>query len=49
VEWAHAIAPKANIINVATNPAETLGVQGFPAMMNAEQYIVDHHEATVIT
>src|SRR5258706_8356516 len=49
VEWAHAIAPKANILNVTTNPAEVLGVQGFPAMMNAEQFIVDHHEATVIS
>jgi subtilase family serine protease len=49
VEWAHAIAPGANILNVTTNPAETLGVQGFPAMMNAEQYIVDHHLATVIS
>jgi len=49
VEWAHTIAPGANIINVTTNPAEVLGVQGFPAMMNAEQYIVDHNEANVIT
>jgi subtilase family serine protease len=49
IEWAHAIAPEASILNVTTNPAETLGVQGFPAMMDAEQYIVDHHEATVIS
>ena len=49
VEWAHSIAPRANIINVTTNPAETQGVQGFPAMMNAEQFIVDNHQATVIT
>jgi subtilase family serine protease len=49
VEWAHAMAPLANILNVTTNPAETLGVQGFPAMMNAEQFIVDNHQATVIT
>ena len=49
VEWAHAIAPLANILNVTTNPAETQGVQGLPAMMNAEQFIVDNHEATVIT
>jgi subtilase family serine protease len=34
---------------MTTNPAETLGVQGFPAMMNAEQFIVDNHEATVIS
>jgi subtilase family serine protease len=49
VEWAHAMAPNANILNVTTNPAETQGVQGLPAMMNAEQYIVDHGQATVIT
>ena len=49
VEWAHAIAPEANILNVTTNPAETLGVQGFPAMMDAEQFIVDNHQATVIS
>jgi subtilase family serine protease len=49
VEWAHAMAPKANILNVTTNVAETQGVQGLPAMMNAEQFIVDHHQATVIT
>jgi subtilase family serine protease len=49
VEWAHAMAPEANILNVTTNPAETQGVQGLPAMMDAEQYIVDHHQATVIT
>lgn len=49
VEWAHAIAPLANIINVTTNPAETQGVQGFPAMMDAEQFVVDNNQATVIT
>jgi subtilase family serine protease len=49
VEWAHAMAPLANIINVTTNPAETQGVQGLPQMMDAEQFIVDHHQATVIT
>jgi len=49
VEWAHAMAPMANILNVTTNPAETQGVQGFPTMMNAEQFIVDNHQATVIT
>jgi subtilase family serine protease len=49
VEWAHAIAPEANIINVTTDPAETQGVQGFPTMMDAEQFIVDTHQATVIT
>jgi subtilase family serine protease len=49
VETAHAIAPMANILLVTTPTAETLGVQGFPDMMNAEQYVIDHHMATVIS
>jgi subtilase family serine protease len=49
VETAHAMAPGANILLVTTPTAETLGVQGFPDMMNAEQYVVDHHMATVIS
>jgi subtilase family serine protease len=49
VETAHSIAPMANILLVTTPTAETLGVQGFPAMMNAEQYVVDHHLANVIS
>jgi subtilase family serine protease len=49
VEWVHSIAPMANILNVTTDTAETLGVQGFPAMMKAEKFIVDNHEATVIS
>ena len=35
VEWAHAIAPEANIILVTVPTAEILGVQGFSQMMNA--------------
>ena len=49
VETAHAIAPGANILLVTTPTAETLGVQGFPDMMNAEQYVVDHRMADVIS
>lgn len=49
VEWVHSIAPKANILNVTTDTAETLGVQGFPAMMKAEKYVIDNHQATVIS
>ncbi|MGZ4211240.1 MAG: hypothetical protein ACXVQX_11675, partial [Actinomycetota bacterium] len=49
VEWAHAIAPGADILLVATNTAETLGVQGFPQMMMAEKYVVDHDMADVIS
>jgi len=49
VETAHAIAPGANILLVSTPTAETLGVQGFPDMMNAEQYVIDHGMADVIS
>ena len=49
VEWAHAIAPEANIILVTVPTAEILGVQGFSQMMNAVQYVVDHHLADVIS
>ena len=49
VETAHAIAPMANILLVTTPTAETLGLQGFPDMMNAEQYVIDHHMANVIS
>lgn len=49
VETAHAMAPGANILLVTTPTAETLGVQGFPQMMAAEQYVVDHHLANVIS
>lgn len=48
-QWAHSIAPQANILLVTTPTAETLGVQGFPNMMNAEQYVVDHHLADVVS
>jgi len=49
VETAHAIAPMANILLVHTNTAETLGVQGFPNMMKAEDYVVKNHLANVIS
>jgi subtilase family serine protease len=49
VETSHAIAPMANILLVTTPTAETLGVQGFPDMMNAEQYVIEHHLANVIS
>lgn len=49
VETSHAIAPKANILLVHSNNAETLGVQGFPNMMKAEDYVVNNHLANVIS
>jgi subtilase family serine protease len=49
VEYAHAIAPKANILVVATPVSETEGVTGFPEIVKAENYVVNHHLANVIS
>lgn len=49
IEYAHTIAPGANILLVSTPTAETLGVQGLPQMMDAEQQVVDQHLADVVT
>src|SRR5262249_28825492 len=49
VETSHAMAPQANILLVHSNNAETLGVQGFPNMMKAEDYVITNHLAQVIS
>ncbi len=37
LQWAHAIAPDASLVLIATVPAETEGVQGFPNMLKGEE------------
>ncbi|HET8751778.1 MAG TPA: S53 family peptidase, partial [Gaiellaceae bacterium] len=49
VEWAHVFAPKANILLVETPVTETEGVQGFPEIVQAENYVINHHLADVIS
>jgi subtilase family serine protease len=49
VEYAHAIAPKAKLLLVETPVAETLGTGGFPAIVRAENFVINHHMANVIT
>jgi subtilase family serine protease len=49
VEWAHVFAPGANILLVATPTSETEGVQGFPEIVNAENYVIDHNLGDVIS
>jgi subtilase family serine protease len=49
VEYAHAIAPGAKILLVETPVAETEGVQGFPEIVAAENYVINHHLGDVIT
>ena len=49
VEWAHVMAPKANILLVETPVSETEGVQGFPEIVQSENYVIDNHLAGVIS
>jgi len=49
VEWSHAMAPQANILLVETPVTETEGVYGFPQIVAAENYVIDHNLGDVIT
>jgi subtilase family serine protease len=49
VEYAHAIAPAASILLVETPVAETEGVIGFPQIVKAEEYVINHDLGGVIS
>jgi subtilase family serine protease len=49
VEWAHAMAPGANIVLLTSPVDETEGVQGLPEFLALEQYALDHHLGTIIS
>jgi len=49
VEWAHTMAPGANILLVETPVAETEGTAGFPQIVKAENYVISHHLGQVIS
>jgi subtilase family serine protease len=49
VEYAHTMAPGANILLVETPTDETIGVAGFPQMIEAENYVINHNLGDVIT
>jgi subtilase family serine protease len=49
VEYAHTIAPGANIVLVETPVSETEGVTGFPQIVTAEKYVINHHIGDVIS
>ena len=49
VEYAHTIAPDAKILLVETPVSETEGVTGFPQIVTAEEYVVNHHLGDVIS
>lgn len=49
VEYAHALAPGANILLVETPVSETEGVTGFPQIVRAEEYALAHYKVGVIS
>ena len=49
VEWAHAMAPGANIVLLTSPVSETEGVQGLPEFLFLEQYALDHHLGKIIS
>jgi subtilase family serine protease len=49
VEYAHTMAPGAKILVVETPVSETEGVTGFPQIVTAEKYVIDHHLGGVIS
>jgi subtilase family serine protease len=49
VEWSHAMAPGASILLVETPVAETEGTVGFPQIVKAENYVINHHLGQVIS
>jgi subtilase family serine protease len=48
-EYAHTIAPGASILLVETPVSETEGVHGFPQIVAAEEYVLKHYHADVIS
>jgi subtilase family serine protease len=49
VEWSHVMAPGARILLVETPVSETEGVQGFPEIVRAENFVIDHGLGDVIS
>ena len=49
VEYAHTIAPGASILLVETPVSETEGLTGFPQVVEAENYVINHRLGDVIT
>ncbi len=49
VEYSHTMAPGANILLVETPVAETEGIVGIPQIVEAENYVIDHHLGDVIS
>jgi subtilase family serine protease len=49
VEYAHTIAPGAKLVLVETPTSENEGITGFPQIVTAEKYVINHHLGGVIS
>ncbi|MBV9690428.1 MAG: S53 family peptidase [Ktedonobacteraceae bacterium] len=49
VEWAHALAPDANVLVMTSPVSETEGVQGLPEFLFLEKYVVNQHLGQIIS
>jgi subtilase family serine protease len=49
VEYAHTMAPGAGILLVETPTSENEGTTGFPQIVRAEKYVINHHLGGVIS
>jgi subtilase family serine protease len=49
VEYAHVVAPGAKILLVETPVSETEGTHGFPQIVKAETFVIQHHLGDVIS
>ncbi len=49
VEWAHVMAPGASIVLVETPTSENEGTTGFPQIVTAEKYVLQHKLGQVIS
>ncbi len=48
VQWAYAMAPKAHLVLLSTNTAETQGVPGLPAAMSAIDWAINKYPAGTV-
>ncbi len=49
VEWAHAMAPGADLVLAETPVNETEGTVGFPQIVTAEKWVINHLDPAVIS
>ena len=49
LEWAHAIAPDATLVNIITNTSETVGLAGFPDLFKGIQMAVAKYPGAIVS